>query len=191
MSIWFDSMVFLKTIKHSHNSSNISPCLCLFKTWNYVPIDAYLSWIKYSRSEKLLTLISFRKEFHHRCVTREKWPYCRHPWVNFSCKISLRPLSCIVGECLLKCPNSKLPCPKNVWLRACGACLTSPSLCNLFLFYVNLFVPSYVHSYDVITTPDGPTCIHHRTNLELPKNSMVKACLNVFLIFQLEDMIEF
>ena len=37
---------------------------------------------------------------------------------------------------------------------ACGACLTSPFLCNLFLFYVNFFVPSCVHSYDVITTPD-------------------------------------
>ena len=74
---------------------------------------------------------------------------------------------------------------------ACGACLTSPFLCNLFLFYVNLFVPSCVHSYDVITTPDGPTCIHHRTNLELPKNCVVKACLNVFLTFQPEDVIEF
>ena len=71
ISVWFDSIVFLKTIKHSHNLSNISPCFCLFKTWNYVPIDAYLSWIKYSRSEKLLTLISFRKKFHLRCVTRE------------------------------------------------------------------------------------------------------------------------
>ena len=117
MSIWFDSMVFLKNIKLSHNLSNISSCLCLFKTWNYVPIDAYLSWIKYSRSEKLLILISFRKEFHHRCVTREKCPYCGHPWVNFPCKISLRPLSCSAGECLLKCPNSKLPCPKKCLVR--------------------------------------------------------------------------
>ena len=74
---------------------------------------------------------------------------------------------------------------------ACGACLISPFLCNLFLFYVNLFVPSCVHSCDVITTPDGSTCIHHRTNLELPKKSVVKACLNVFLTFQPEDVIEF
>lgn len=69
VSVKFDSIAFATTIKHSLDSPSISPCLFLFKTWNYAPNKAYLSWVKYSSSEKLLTLINFHKSFHHRCLT--------------------------------------------------------------------------------------------------------------------------
>ena len=35
------------------------------------------------------------------------------------------------------------------------------------------------------------TSSFHKANSETPEKSMVKACLNVFLTFQPEDMIEF
>ena len=76
-NMWFPEYqlrpAFVPTRKHTPDSSNISVCLFLFKTWNYAPSNAYLSWVKYSCSEQLLALTNFRIKFHNRSLTIDVW----------------------------------------------------------------------------------------------------------------------
>ena len=115
-------------------------------------------------------------------------------------------LSHVVGECLLKFFQENSSALKNSWLRTharARAWLNSYSLRNQFpflflslIFFLCLQDVSKIRiccqSYDLIVAPDGATCIDHstnsETNLKVPKNSMVRAGLNICLnlhVFQM------